>query len=142
MECVAVSTGETEYTTNLLAWTLATYGASGGNGTPAYCSGFNKMPRTFGVGPGGSIRVVVDVSVRTPRRQVAQATVTTSGRVEASGQAVTPQGAVELQRAAEELLISLRVQGGRTTTNAAQTTVKCLVVNAAEPIRVPESGCL
>ena len=140
--CVPINTNETDYTTDLQAWTYATYGAFGGNGSPAFCSGFAKKPRTFGVGPGGSIRVIATVHVSAANRVVTNAAVTTNGIVEASRAAVTPQGALEIQRTATELLASLRVQGGKSKTASAQTQVKCLIVNSEQPASIPESGGL
>ncbi|PKN48404.1 MAG: hypothetical protein CVU63_05165 [Deltaproteobacteria bacterium HGW-Deltaproteobacteria-20] len=141
-QCVAVSTNETDYTVDLQAWTSASYGTPGGPGTPAFCSGFNKKPRTFGVGPGATVHVLIDVQVQAPGRSVVQAQVATSGRMQAGGAPVTQQGAAEIQRTAQELLASLRVQGGKTASDAGQTSVRCTIVNAAQPAPVPESGGL
>ena len=140
--CIQVSTSNSEYTTDLLAWTAATYGTNGGNGTASFCSGFNKKPTVFGVGPGGSVRVLVDVTVQAPSRSAGGAYAETRGRVEASRAAFSQKGAEEIQRAAEELLVGLHTQGGKVTVNTAQTTVRCLIVNSARPVAIPESGGL
>lgn len=138
--CVAVSTDESDFTVDLQAWTWASYGAPGGSGTPAFCSGFNKKPRTFGVQPGGAIQVLVDIQVQSPGKVVAQSQVVTNARVEASGTPVTQQGAAEIQRTAQELLVTLLVQGGKAASDSSQTSVRCRIVNAAQPAPVPESG--
>lgn len=140
--CVAVSTDEDNYTVDLQAWTFASYGPTGGAGTPAFCSGFNKKPRTFGVMPGTAITVVVDVQVQAPGRNVTQSQVATSAKVDGTGAAVPPQGAAEIQQTAEALLSTLRVQAGKSAADAARTTVGCRIVNAAPPAPVPESGGL
>ncbi|OQB17125.1 MAG: hypothetical protein BWY17_01160 [Deltaproteobacteria bacterium ADurb.Bin207] len=141
-QCIAVSTSESDYTIDLQAWTSASYGASGGPGSFAFCSGFNKKPRTFGVGPGGRAQVLIDVQVQAPGRSVMQAQVSTNGRMQSHGGPVTPQGAAEIQRVAQEILASLLVQGGKTATESARTSVGCTIVNAAAPAPVPESGGL
>ena len=135
--CVAVSTDEDDYTVDLQAWTFASYGPTGGAGTAAFCSGFNKKPRTFGVMPGSAVTVVIDVQVQAPGRNVAQSNVATSGVVEGSGSGVTQQGAVEIQQTAEALLSTLRVQGGKAASDVARTNVRCRIVNAAAPAPVP-----
>lgn len=138
--CVAVNTDEDKYTVDLPAWTLATYGPAGGAGTPAFCSGFNKKPRTFGVGPGGSIRVVVDVQVQSPGQSVPQSQVATHAIIESSSAPVTQQGAAEIQQTAQALLAALRAQGGKTNVEVGRTNVRCTIVNAAQPAPVPASG--
>jgi hypothetical protein len=68
------------------------------------------------------------------------ATVTTQATVEASGQPVTPQGAQEVQQAADTLVQSLRTQKARASVGQVPSTVKCLIVNAAAPYAVPSTG--
>jgi len=140
--CVVVTTDDDDYTVDLQAWTFASYGPTGGAGTPAFCSGFNKKPRTFGVMPGGSINVVVDVQVQAPGGSVGQSQVATAATVETSGSPVSAAGAAEVQQTADTLLSTLRVQRGKAKANAARTVVRCRIVNAAPPAPVPESGGL
>lgn len=140
--CVAVATDDDDYTVDLQAWTVASYGPPGGPGTSAFCAGFNKKPRTFGVMPGSAITVVVDVQVQSPGRSVAQSRVMTAGTVEGSASPVTAAGAAEIQQTAETLMSTLRVQGGKSNADAARTNVRCRIVNAAPPAPVPESGGL
>lgn len=138
--CVAVSTDDNDYTVDLQAWTWASYGNPGADGASAFCSGFNKKPRTFGVPEGSAIHVLVDIQVQSPNRSVAQSQVLTHARVESSGAAIGPQGAAEIQRAAQDLLITLTVQAGKANTESSQTSVRCRIVNAASPAPVPETG--
>lgn len=141
--CITVAKEQDDqYTVQLASWVQATYGLSEGDGTHAFCSGFNKKPVTFGVLPGGSIAVLADVTVQAPNRNVSQALVSTSGTVQASRQPVTAAGATEIQRAAQELLASLVQQGGRADNHVAHTRVRCIIVNAAAPTAVPATGGL
>jgi hypothetical protein len=138
--CTTISTEDDSYTVDLQQWTVASYGPNGGDGTSAFCSGFRNKPMTFGVGPGGSLRVAVNVTVQAPGKAVPQSQVMTSAVVESTGAAVTQQGAAEIQRTAQELLSALRAQGGKTNVDTGRTTVRCAIVNAAKPAPVPESG--
>ncbi len=140
--CVAVNTKEDDYTVDLQAWTVASYGPAGGKGTSAFCSGFNKKPRTFGLGPGTRMQVAVDIQVQSPGRKVIQSQVATNARVVNSGAAVTQPGAVEIQRTAQELIAALRAQGGKTNTDTGHTNIRCTIVHAAQPAPVPASGGL
>lgn len=138
--CVAVSTEDDNYTVDLPQWVAATYGTDGSNGTSAFCSGFNKKPATFGVTAGGSIRVRVELGVSTPARDVARARVQAAAVVEASHQPVTPKGAEEVQRTAQEMLSTLTGQRGKANTEFARTNVVCTITNGAKPAPVPASG--
>jgi hypothetical protein len=140
--CVTFASGDSkeEINVDLGLWTHSSYGPDNGDGTSAFCSGFSKKPLSFGVLPGGSIRVLVSVAVQAPGRQVAQAQVATSSVVEATRQPVTAKGAAEVQRAAQEILGALVRQGGKSNTDGAVTHVRCLVTNAAPPTAVPASG--
>ncbi len=140
--CVAVSTEDNHYTVDLHEWTTATYGRSGGNGTSAFCSGFNKKPTTFGVAAGATARLRIEVAVSAAGRNVAQAQVQTAAIVEGSGLPVTPKGAEEILRTARELLASLVGQGGKANTELARTNVLCSITNGARPapVPVPASG--
>ncbi len=138
--CVPVTTPDDKYTIDLPQWTTATYGSDGGNGTSAFCSGFNKKPVTFGVTAGGSIRIRVEIGVSAPGRDVARAQVQTAAIVEASRQPVTPKGAEEVQRAATEMLATLIGQGGKSNADFARTNVACTIINGAKPAPVPASG--
>jgi hypothetical protein len=94
----------------------------------------------FGVSAGGSARVKVTVAVQAPSHQIAQAQVVTSAIIEASNAAVLPKGAAEVQRAAQDILGTLMVQGGKSNQVTAATHVSCLIVNPAPPISVPATG--
>ncbi|MCU0694644.1 MAG: hypothetical protein MUF54_24965, partial [Polyangiaceae bacterium] len=135
--CVAVSTEEEKYTVDLPAWTFTSYGPAGGAGTAAFCSGFNKKPRTFGVMPGSSITVVVHVTVTAPGKNAQQASAATTALVQGSNAPVTQKGAAEIQQAAQEVLAALRAMNGKTNTDAARTNVRCTIINAAAPASVP-----
>lgn len=140
--CIAYTSGDSadDYSVDLAQWVTASYGPTNGSGTSAFCGSFSKKPSSFGVLPGGSIRVVVDIGVHAPSQQVAQASVVTQALVEASGTAVTAKGATEVQRAAQELLSTLVRQGGKSNSPQATTRVRCLIVNAAKPGAVPATG--
>jgi hypothetical protein len=135
--CIAVSTEEEKYTVDLSAWTFASYGPAGGAGTAAFCSGFNKKPRTFGVMPGSSITVVVHVAVAAPGNNAQQASVATTAVVQGSNAPVTQKGAAEIQQVAQEVLAALHAMNGKTDTHATRTNVRCTVTNAAAPAPVP-----
>lgn len=138
--CIAYTSGENkeEYTVELTQWTQASYGPDGGAGTQAFCSGFNTKPMTFGVLPGGSVRVRATVGVQAPDGDVSKAQVTTSGVVEASNAPVTAKGAAEIQKAAQEILATLVRQGGKSKQPYAGTRVSCLIINSAKPTAVPD----
>ncbi|HQP37230.1 MAG TPA: hypothetical protein PLI95_18730 [Polyangiaceae bacterium] len=140
--CIAYASGEgkEEFSVDLAQWVTSSYGPDGGAGTQAFCSGFNKKPMTFGVTPGGSIRVVATVGVQAAGGNVSNAVVTTSGVVQASNAPVTTKGAAEIQRAAEEILATLKNQGGKSQKDYAGARVSCVIVNAAQPTAVPATG--
>lgn len=129
-----------QYTVDLATWMRASYGADGGEGTSSFCSGFSKHPLAFGVIAGTSIRARIGVEVHVPSGDVANAQVATMGIVEASGQPIQPRGAAEVQQAAQSILASLVAAGGKANAEAARTTVRCLIVNAAQPTVVPATG--
>ncbi len=144
MQCVAVQKppegNDSLGTVDLASWSRTNFGTSGGLGAPGFCSQLAKKPLSFGVLPGGSIRVVATVQLAAPGGLVENTTVHTSGLVEASRQPVTPKGALELQVAADGLVQSLRAQKAKASVPELTTTVTCLIVNGAQPVVVPSTG--
>lgn len=139
--CIAYSKSEEkEFTVDLQQWAWSSYGPEAGAGTASFCTAFSKKPLAFGVTAGGSARVKVTVALQAPSRQIAQTQVVTSGIIEASGAAVLPKGAAEIQRAAQDTLGTLVVQGGKSTQDTAATHVSCIILNPSAPISVPSTG--
>lgn len=136
------NTKEQQHVFDLQKWTWINYGMPGGEGSPQFCSGFNKKPTTFAVRPGSSISVLVTVNVTAPANDPKQARVSTSSFVQQTKQPVTGQGANLIDDAAQKVLIPLQIQSGSTSQEAVQTTVSCRIVNASRPAPVPESGGL
>jgi hypothetical protein len=122
------------------AWGRANLGQEGGQGSQALCGPLAKKPLAFGVQPGGSIRVVANLALTFPGGLTDAATIQSIGTVEASQQPVTAKGALELQAAAEALMANLRAQQGRASLPGYNTTVKCLITNAAPPQVIPSTG--
>lgn len=144
MTCAMISRpptgGDDLGTVDVTQWARGNFGPNGGQGAPGLCGPLAKKPLTFGVMPGGSIRVVVNVGLSFPNGMVDSASVASGGVVEASGQPVTPKGAAEIQAAAETLVASLKSQKARSSAGQVPTTVRCMIVNAAPPVAVPSTG--
>lgn len=142
--CVQVTRQPTQNddraTTDVAQWSRANFGPEGGPGGPGLCGPLARKPLTFGVLPGGSVRLVISLSLAFPGGVTDGATVASSAIVEASGQPVTPKGAQEIQATADGLLSSLRGQKARATAPQHNTLVKCLIVNGAPPQAVPSTG--
>lgn len=144
MQCVAVSKppegNDSLGTVDVVSWSKTNFGPTGGPGAPGLCGQLAKKPLSFGVLPGGSIRVVVSLQLSLPGGLVENAQVRTSGIVEASRQPVIPKGAQEIQIAADSLVQTLRAQKAKATVGEVPTTVTCLIVNGAAPVVVPSTG--
>jgi hypothetical protein len=139
--CVQFATqAGSKYTVSLGTWLRTEYGPDGGEGVPAFCSGFNKHPLAFGVTAGRSQRIQIAVQVQVPNRAVSGAFVFTMGTNEAEHQAVGAKGAAEIQQAAEGILSSLKAGGGETDAMMGATTVTCTVVNSSKPTVVTTAG--
>ncbi len=144
MTCAVVSrppTGGDELgTVDVVQWSRSNFGAPGGTGSPGLCGPLARKPLTFGVMPGGSIRVLVSVGLDFPDGTVPTVKIETAGLVEASRQPVTPAGAAEIAAAVETLTSTLRAQRAKASAPRVSTQVSCLIVNAAPPVAVPSTG--
>lgn len=127
---------------NVTQWAVASYGPDGGNGNAAFCNAFTKKPWSFGVNEGSTAMVRVAITATFPDGEIARGTVRTAATFAASGTALLPKGAAEVQAAAQLVLAPLVEQGGRAAAKSVTTTVKCAVVNAARPQAVPATGGL
>lgn len=127
-------------TVDIAQWSRSTYGIDGNQGSQGLCGPIARKPLSFGVLPGGSIRVVVSLDLQFPSAVTDSAIVAATGVVEASGQPVSAKGAQEIQTTADNLLSGLRAQKARATLPQHRLTVKCLIINAAPPQTVPTTG--
>jgi hypothetical protein len=140
-QCVAFGSGGGDgFTVDVPSWAQTNYGRDGQLGTPAFCGKFSRKPWSFGVSEGQSAMVQVKVALSFPDTAIGAAQVQTDSRFDNSGNAVPQKGAELVKGAAEELLGSLRVGGGKASVPQHALTVKCPVVNAAKPIVVPTTG--
>lgn len=144
-QCVQVAQqpgqGDNRSTVQIPPWAQATYGINNQQGSQGLCGPLARKPLTFGVLPGGSVRLVISIQLAFPGGLTDQATVQTQGIVEASNQPVTAKGAQEIQNTADGLLSGLRAQQARANpTQGHALTVKCTIVNAAPPQTVPSTG--
>ncbi|MBK6513823.1 MAG: hypothetical protein IPM79_29500 [Polyangiaceae bacterium] len=134
----ASSSGASGVAVDVQQWAVTTYGPPGGMGTPAFCGSLAKKPLSFGVGPGGSALVRVAVGLTFPGAEVARGGAQTSASYEATGAPVPPAAAAEVQASASALLAPLVLGGGRASSEAASTTVRCAIVNGSKPVVVPD----
>lgn len=132
--------GDDRSTVQIPPWAQATYGIHNGQGSQGLCGPLARKPLSFGVLPGGSVRLVISLGLNFPGGLTDNAAVQTQGIVEASGQPVTAKGAQELQATADGLLSGLRAQQAHAKPPQHALTVKCLIVNAAPPQTVPSTG--
>ncbi|RYE94690.1 MAG: hypothetical protein EOO75_01305 [Myxococcales bacterium] len=142
--CVQVSQqpaqNDNRTTVDVAQWARSTYGVDGGLGAPGLCGPLARKPLTFGVMPGGSVRLVVSLAMSFPGGLSDGAVVQATTTIEASGQPATARGAQEAQSTADGLMSSLRVQKAHTTAPQLSMSVKCLIVNAEPPQTVPTTG--
>jgi hypothetical protein len=143
-QCVqyAQGSGASELTVNVAQWASANYGPNGGMGTSGFCGAFAKKPLSFGIVEGSSAYVRIAVMMSFPDGEVAKGAVQTATVFDASGNPVPPRGAAEIEAAARGIFGTLALGGGRASAQAASTTVKCAVINAAKPQPVPAVGGL
>ncbi len=127
-------------TINVTQWSQSTYGPDGGQGSPGLCGPLARKPLAFGVMPGGSVRLVINLTLGFPNSLSDAAIVGAPTKLEASGQMVGARGAQEVQATADGLLNSLRVQKVHTTAGQVSLSVKCLIVNGEAPQTVPTTG--
>lgn len=144
MTCAVVSRpptgGDAMGTVDVSQWSRSNLGVPSGPGSPGLCGPLARKPLTFGVMPGGSIRVQVSVGLDFADGTVPNVKVETAGMVEASRQPVTAGGAVEIRAAVETLVSTLRAQKARASQPRVSTQVTCMIVNAAPPVAVPSTG--
>ncbi len=143
--CVQVAqqpaqSGDNRTTVDVNQWAQATYGVNGGQGSPGLCGPLARKPLAFNVMPGGSVRIVVNLTLGFPGSLTDSASVVSPTTIEASGQPVAARGAQEVQTTADGLLNSLRVQKAHTTAGQVSLSVKCLIVNGEAPQTVPTTG--
>lgn len=141
-QCVAYAQGadSQELSVDVAQWAFANYGPHGQNGTTKFCGQFARKPWSFGVSEGTTAAVQVAVTLSFPNGQIATGAVQTAATYANSGKAVPPRGATAVQEAAQHLFTTLQLGGGQATTPAANTTVRCIITNAAKPVPVPATG--
>ncbi len=141
-QCVAYAQGGggSELTVDVVTWAASNYGQNGGAGTPSFCSTFAKKPYSFGIQPGSSAAIRVQVMLSFTGQEIAKGQMQTVAAYDQSGGPVPPKGAADVQSGAETSFGALVAGGGRARTPSVQTTVKCIVTNSAKPQAVPESG--
>jgi len=127
-------------TVDIVQWARSTYGVENGQGSQGLCGPLARKPLAFGVLPGGSIRLVISLSLAFPGGVSDSAGVQSAGLVEASNQPASPKGAQEIQATADGLLAGLRSQKVHATVPQHNLVVKCLIVNGAPPQTVPSTG--
>lgn len=141
-QCVAYAqgTGSDELVVNVDSWMQTTYGVNGGAGSPGFCSSFAKKPYGFGLGPGTSAMIRVQLIASFAGNEIGKGQIQTIAAYDMSGTAVPAKGAADVQSGAMSSFLTLVVGGGRASVASAQTTVKCAVTNATKPVSVPATG--
>ncbi len=141
-QCVAYAQGggSSELTVDVATWAASNYGQNGGSGTPSFCSTFAKKPYGFGLQPGSSALVRVQIMMSFPGQEVSKGQMQTVSAYDANGAPVPAKGASDVQAGADTTFEALVAGGGRASVPSAQTMVKCVVTNSAKPQAVPESG--
>jgi hypothetical protein len=143
-QCVkyASGSGDDELRVDVAAWTVATFGPMGGDGVPGFCGAFAKKPWTFGVAAGTQASVRIAITSVFPDGEVAKGAAQSITVFDLSGSPVPGAGAALVDAEVKARVGLLAQNGGRASAGSAQTTVRCLVVNAAKPQAVPASGGL
>lgn len=140
-QCVAYAqTGSSELNVDIATWAASNYGQNGGAGTPAFCSTFAKKPYSFGLAPGSSALIRVQVLMSFPGQDVAKGQMQTVAAYDQTGGPVPQKGAADVQAGADTTFEALVAGGGKASVPSLGTTVKCVVTNSAKPQAVPESG--
>jgi hypothetical protein len=140
-QCVAYSqSGGDTVNVDVATWAMSNYGPNGGTGTPAFCSTFATKPWSFGVSEGQSAYIRVAITMSFPGSAISKGQVTTQAVYDFNGGPVPQKGADAVQAGAQSSFGALVAGGGKASVESMVTTVKCLVVNAAKPQAVPESG--
>ncbi len=121
-------------------WAETSFGPNGGAGSTRFCNAFARKPWRFGVPQGQSATVQVVVSLSFPDAAVVQGAVATAPSYVGNPIAVPGPGVEAVQSAAQAILDTLRSGGGKANAPSAQTTVRCVVRNAAAPVAVPATG--
>jgi hypothetical protein len=142
-QCVAFTKGTAEeVTVDVAQWAAMNFGQPNGPGTPAFCGSFSKKPYLFGIHPGSSAMLRVNVMLSFPENEVAKGTVQTQAIFEHNGGAVPPKAASEIDASAKSMFATLVKGAGRSGAPVTSTLVKCAVVSAAKPLPVPATGGL
>jgi hypothetical protein len=141
-QCVnyAASSDSEELSVDVLQWAQANYGPNGGNGTPKFCGQFARKPWSFGVTEGTTAAIQISIALTFPDAQIQAGQVRSAANFAASGNAVPQRGATAVQEAAQSLLTTLQLGGGKANQPAVNTSVRCYVVNAAKPAPIPATG--
>jgi hypothetical protein len=125
---------------DVVQWANSSYGPNGGKGTSSYCNRFVHKPWRFGVSQGQAATLNIAVQLQFPGDDVKAGAVGTKVSFVGSPLSVPAGGVQAVQTAAQEVLSTLVKGGGQANAPQAQTTVNCIVRNAAAPIVVPATG--
>ena len=141
-QCVGYTNGggEGALSVDVATWSASNYGPNGGPGTPSFCSTFAKKPYSFGIAPGSSAVVRVQITMSFADQSIQKGQLFTAPVFDVSNGPVGAKGTADVQAGAYTTFEALVAGGGHASVASFSTSVKCTVTNSAKPQAVPESG--